>query len=228
MSTIQSKSWREDKQGGFNLLFRQSCIVSCFGVASAISHYYLYKYRMDLPKLQQKALTLCHVLYTARVALQMFYLQSQRTIPNHELLAFPFMSILYLLPIYFAKKKKNKMNYELIDFLSFTLSFVGHFFTIGSEFQRKCFKSKEENKGQLFTEGLNSLTRHPNYFGECLLFTGWTLFSNEPKMLLLPASMVVQFYAYVIPEIEGYLKQKYAAQWPNYARNVKALIPFVY
>ena len=39
-------------------------------------------------------------------------------------------------------------------------------------------RSTQANKGKLMTGGLWSLTMHANYFGDTLLFTGWTLASS--------------------------------------------------
>ena len=39
-------------------------------------------------------------------------------------------------------------------------------------------RSVQANKGRLMTTGLWALTMHANYFGDTLLFTGWTLASS--------------------------------------------------
>ena len=39
-------------------------------------------------------------------------------------------------------------------------------------------RSTQANKGKLMTTGLWALTMHANYFGDTLLFTGWTLASS--------------------------------------------------
>jgi steroid 5-alpha reductase family enzyme len=39
------------------------------------------------------------------------------------------------------------------------------------------FKRKAENKGRLLTRGLFAWSRHPNYLGEALIWTGLALFA---------------------------------------------------
>ena len=50
---------------------------------------------------------------------------------------------------------------------------IGFYFEVAGDYQLQQFKKKPENKGQLLTTGLWSLTRHPNYFGDGLLWWGF-------------------------------------------------------
>jgi steroid 5-alpha reductase family enzyme len=49
---------------------------------------------------------------------------------------------------------------------------MGFFFEVVSDYQMARFKRDAENKGKLMTRGLWRLSRHPNYFGEALLWWG--------------------------------------------------------
>jgi len=68
-------------------------------------------------------------------------------------------------------------QWTFTDLLGFVLFFVGFFFESIGDYQLAKFKSYSTNKGKLFTEGLWSLTRHPNYFGNATLWWGFYLFS---------------------------------------------------
>ena len=197
--------------------------------AACITNYYLDHKRSDLPLLQQRLLMSCGWLYTMRYPIQTFYTLTSRPVPSEELYGLPFwLPITYLVPSYFAKQRKLKNSLDYIDYIGIGMTVIGHLFVIISEAQRKIFKSKPENKGKLYTSGLNSITRHPNHFGEVLLIIGWSLFSRNRKLALVWPSIVITFlYGYVVPDLEQYLKTRYSSEWPDYAKNVKNYIPFI-
>jgi len=64
-----------------------------------------------------------------------------------------------------------------LDFAGVAIWAVGFLFEAVGDAQLKAFKSKPENKGQLLTTGLWSLTRHPNYFGDAALWWGYYFFA---------------------------------------------------
>ena len=66
---------------------------------------------------------------------------------------------------------------QLIDFLACFVWLVGFIFESRGDYQLAKFKSKEENKNKLLTQGLWKFTRHPNYFGDATVWLGFTLFS---------------------------------------------------
>eukprot|EP01006_Ploeotia_vitrea_P060943 TRINITY_DN76898_c0_g1_i1.p1 TRINITY_DN76898_c0_g1~~TRINITY_DN76898_c0_g1_i1.p1 ORF type:complete len:241 (+),score=19.11 TRINITY_DN76898_c0_g1_i1:26-724(+) len=110
----------------------------------------------------------------------------------------------------------------------FTFFYItGSIFGTLSEWQRTQFKKNPRNKGKLFTGGLYSLCRHPNYFGDVLLFTGWGLLSGSWINLWLPLVMFFNFLFAHVPDMEKYMKERYKAEWPEYERKTKSLVPFV-
>lgn len=60
----------------------------------------------------------------------------------------------------------------LLDYIGLALWIVGYFFEVVGDYQLKKFKSKQENKGKLMKDGLWKYTRHPNYFGESVMWWG--------------------------------------------------------
>ena len=59
-----------------------------------------------------------------------------------------------------------------IDFLGITLWMIGFYFEAVGDAQLVRFKKNILNKGKLLQDGLWSLSRHPNYFGEVLQWWG--------------------------------------------------------
>lgn len=49
---------------------------------------------------------------------------------------------------------------------------IGYFFEVVGDAQLRAFKQNSDNKGKLMTTGLWAYTRHPNYFGEAVMWWG--------------------------------------------------------
>jgi steroid 5-alpha reductase family enzyme len=76
-----------------------------------------------------------------------------------------------------------------LDFTGIGIWGIGFFFEATSDFQLARFKADPANKGRVMDQGLWAYSRHPNYFGECLIWwgvflialstpaSGWTLIS---------------------------------------------------
>jgi len=59
-----------------------------------------------------------------------------------------------------------------LDGAGFLLWVVGFFFEAVGDRQLAAFKANPQNKGRVMDQGLWRYTRHPNYFGECLMWWG--------------------------------------------------------
>lgn len=60
----------------------------------------------------------------------------------------------------------------IFDFAGMLLWVVGFTFEAVGDYQLRKFKARPENKGKIMTSGLWHYTRHPNYFGEAVLWWG--------------------------------------------------------
>jgi len=76
------------------------------------------------------------------------------------------------LPLFFGIQSTAALNY--IDAIALLLWMTGMFFEVTADYQLYRFKKNPDNHGKILTEGLWRYTRHPNYFGECLVW--WALF----------------------------------------------------
>ncbi len=68
-------------------------------------------------------------------------------------------------------------NLQPIDLVGMFVWLIGYFFEVVGDKQLATFISKPQNKGKLMTQGLWSITRHPNYFGEATMWWGIFLLS---------------------------------------------------
>lgn len=67
-------------------------------------------------------------------------------------------------------------EYSIFDTLAVTLWMIGMFFESVGDWQLARFKMNPANRGKVMNQGLWRFTRHPNYFGECLIWWGFFLF----------------------------------------------------
>jgi steroid 5-alpha reductase family enzyme len=94
---------------------------------------------------------------------------------------------------------------------------VGYLFQSVGDRQLAIFVANPENKGKLMTQGLWAYTRHPNYFGEVLMWWGIALigFANSfgfvIAMIGLISPLVVTWllrYVSGVPLLEKHMKTK--------------------
>jgi steroid 5-alpha reductase family enzyme len=67
----------------------------------------------------------------------------------------------------------SKQNWlGIFDFLGVCIWLTGFFFEAVGDYQLMKYKKNPENKGKIIKQGLWRYTRHPNYFGEVVLWWG--------------------------------------------------------
>ena len=67
--------------------------------------------------------------------------------------------------------KINNQNYFFV-YLGALIWLFGFLFEVISDYQKIKFNNNPNNQGQFISKGLWSLSRHPNYFGEIILWIG--------------------------------------------------------
>jgi len=65
---------------------------------------------------------------------------------------------------------------SVFDILAVALWMIGMIFEAVGDWQLARFKTNPTNRGKVMNRGLWRYTRHPNYFGECLIWWGFFLF----------------------------------------------------
>ena len=115
-----------------------------------------------------------------------------------------------------------------LDWLGTWAWAIGFIFEAVSDFQLTIFKANPSNRGKLLTTGLWKFTRHPNYFGEAVLWwgyylmalaagAGWTIFAPILMTFLLTKVSGVAM-------LERTMKLKPGYQ--EYMRNTSAFLPW--
>lgn len=81
---------------------------------------------------------------------------------------------IWALPLVMAVTSSGPMGAR--DLVATAIWIVGFIFQAGADWQLKQFKAIPSNKGKVLQSGLWSLSRHPNYFGEALIWWAYFVF----------------------------------------------------
>ncbi|MFC1814873.1 DUF1295 domain-containing protein [Thermodesulfobacteriota bacterium] len=71
-----------------------------------------------------------------------------------------------------------------LDLLGLLIWLIGYFFEVVGDWQLSRFRSDPQNRGRVMQVGLWAYSRHPNYFGETLLWWGLFLITLSTPMSL--------------------------------------------
>lgn len=119
-------------------------------------------------------------------------------------------------------------NLGVINLLGVLIFTAGFLFEAIADMQLYCFKRNEVNKGKIMTSGLWKYTRHPNYFGEALLWWGIALFTYGSD--LFPAAFISPVlinlllrYLSGVPMLEK--KYEGRKDWEEYKRRTPPFLP---
>ena len=110
---------------------------------------------------------------------------------------------------------------ETTFYASLPIFVIGIAIETVAEIQRKAFKDDPKNKGKLYTGGLFSYVRHPNYCGYMLWRGAMALATGGWAWGGLVASFFWwDFNNRSIPELDAYSSKKYGEQWEAVKRKV--------
>ena len=106
---------------------------------------------------------------------------------------------------------------------------LGFFFEAVGDAQLARFKKDPANKGKIMDRGLWRYTRHPNYFGESLMWGGIFIIALEvPSGWMTVASPLL--ITFLLAKVSGVpmLERRYAgnAAFQDYARRTSAFVPW--
>ncbi len=83
-------------------------------------------------------------------------------------------------------------------FIGLIVFILGLSIEIIADYQKTVFRRNIENKDKFITTGLWSLSRHPNYFGEILLWTGVAVMSISSLQGLQYITLISPIFVYIL------------------------------
>ncbi len=118
----------------------------------------------------------------------------------------------------------------LLDSIGLFIFGFGFLFEVIADYQLAEFKKNPTNAGKLMTTGLWSMSRHPNYFGESLVWWGITFyalsFPNGWCTMISPVIITILLrFVSGVPMLEK--KYKENPDWADYKAKTAAFVPFI-
>eukprot|EP01102_Stenamoeba_stenopodia_P000622 TRINITY_DN10599_c0_g1_i1.p1 TRINITY_DN10599_c0_g1~~TRINITY_DN10599_c0_g1_i1.p1 ORF type:complete len:270 (+),score=28.18 TRINITY_DN10599_c0_g1_i1:160-969(+) len=126
------------------------------------------------------------------------------------------------------------------DKIGWALWAVGFFFETVADLQKSAFRSVPSNADKWVDSGLWSISRHPNYFGEILMWSGiylscTSVIKDLPSRILTGLASPA-FITYLLTRVSGIpiLERMSDKKWGNnpayvaYKRRTAVLVPFLW
>lgn len=145
------------------------------------------------------------------------------------------MSFLYViaLPIMFVNQSTIYTQTTLslvVVLIGVLLWLIGFYFEALGDHQLKVFKSNPANKGKILMTGVWKYTRHPNYFGEALMWWAvWVVALASGNSLVWSSIVGPIFITYLLVFVSGvpFLEKKYKNNeaYQAYAKVTSIFIP---
>lgn len=133
-----------------------------------------------------------------------------------------------------AISSEAKIELGIFALLGFLVWIVGFGIEVVADEQKRRFRAAPENKGKFINVGLWSWSRHPNYFGEIMLWVGVSIIAlpvlSGWQWLTLISPIFVTFLLTRVsglPQLEGRADKKWGGQadYEAYKARTSVLIP---
>lgn len=125
---------------------------------------------------------------------------------------------------------------DLFFIIGVSIAIIGFIIEVVADMQKRKFRTNISNKGQFISSGLWSISRHPNYFGEMMIWVGMS-FATIPILIgwqfitLISPIFVIFLLTKVsgINLLEASANDKWGADknYQDYKDKTSVLIPFL-
>ena len=130
----------------------------------------------------------------------------------------------------FHVNTRTSVPFSWVMMIGIVIWLIGYYFEVVGDKQLKDHINNKENKGKLLTTGLWKYTRHPNYFGEAVMWWGIFIYaiigSNAWYIIISPIAITLLLrFVSGVPMLER--KMSKHPDWEEYAKHTSAFIPFL-
>ena len=132
------------------------------------------------------------------------------------------------MPLYYALRAPQPTSLTAFDVVGGAIFVVGFLFEAVGDEQMRRFRANPGNKGRLMNTGLWRYTRHPNYFGEAVLWWGLGVIAagTPGGMVSLVGPALINFLLVRVSGV-AMLEATLATTKPGYADYIATTSPFV-
>lgn len=143
-----------------------------------------------------------------------------------------------LLPVLILNQSSKPVSFGVFDYIGIPIWVIGFGFEAVADYQKSAFRKSPENREKFISSGLWSISRHPNYFGEILLWLGIALSAfgglgagARAAFAFLSPVFVALLLIFVsgIPLLEEKADKKFGDSdlYKDYKRKTPVLVPFI-
>ncbi|XFA99180.1 DUF1295 domain-containing protein [Candidatus Izemoplasma sp. B36] len=130
----------------------------------------------------------------------------------------------------FHVNTRASVPFSWIMIIGIVIWLIGYYFEVVGDKQLKDHINNKENKGKLLTTGLWKYTRHPNYFGEAVMWWGifiYAIIGSKAWYIAISPIVITLLLRFVsgVPMLER--KMSLHPDWEEYAKHTSAFIPFL-
>lgn len=135
-----------------------------------------------------------------------------------------------------SKRFSNK-HFGYREYIGWSLWLLGLVIETVADAQKSVFRSNPDNKDKFISSGVWSISRHPNYLGEIILWFGLYLSASAYLRGIELLSILSPIFVYLlitkisgIPLLEKAAKKKWGnlPQYQEYLQKTPILIPFIH
>ncbi len=145
----------------------------------------------------------------------------------HQFLVYGFLAWLVSMPLFAAIQHQSSLG--ILDVLGALLVLVGISFETVADWQLQQFRLQRDNAQKVLSDGLWAYCRHPNYFGELCVWTGFYLIALSTGAWWSIVSLIVMGYLLFFGSGIQIIEHNMATRKPayaNYQQTTNLILPY--
>lgn len=133
-----------------------------------------------------------------------------------------------------TSEKMSEVNW--VTFVGVAVWLFGLGFEIVADLQKNSWRNRQEGDGAFINEGLWTISRHPNYFGEIVLWIGVIIVASTALSGWQWIAVISPLFAtFLLTKVSGIPMQQKSAEkrwggqedWEEYKRTTPVLVPII-